>query len=476
MNVGKNILNILFVFFLSIPSFCFADTFIFQKNLSIGTNSPDVLKLQQILNSDPETKIADAGIGSSGKETSYFGNLTRLAVIKFQNKYEKDILSPAGLSFGTGFVGSLTRNKLNGFILPAGNVSENTQENNDFFNVASSSNVSVGDNSILLNNVSSGVVSPEALFPAVKPTDVILTSLSNAFIAPGDVLTVKGKGFLSQNVLHIGNSYSVSFSEQNGNFSLKTPVLAKGLYEVWVENANGSSRDISSQYINISDSSLSRPILTSSYPLNVSTNSKVTLVGTNFDPSNNTINSNLGTLRGIPSSNGKITFSISDFPDAKKVHDKDLSNGLVVTYSVSNSYGQSANFGRFSFSSTVADSSKNIFTSTFSFLKKAAEKFFGITPAFAQSARTFDGGTIQVIVRQCYCSGGTEIKFKSYVDSGTYTYLYEPGATQLYENYDVYSSGNYFLDTHFPGGVCQYGAYCAQSDVPDGTLTQIGTS
>ena len=76
-------------------------------------NSDDVQYLQIILNSDPDTRIAASGWGSPGYESIHFGNLTRLAVIKFQEKYASEILTPLGLTHGTGIAGRSTINKLN---------------------------------------------------------------------------------------------------------------------------------------------------------------------------------------------------------------------------------------------------------------------------------------------------------------------------------------------------------------------------
>lgn len=67
----------------------------------------EVRCLQQFL------KSQGADIYPEGLVTGYFGNLTRAAVIKFQEKYASEILVPLGLSRGTGFVGPSTRAKIN---------------------------------------------------------------------------------------------------------------------------------------------------------------------------------------------------------------------------------------------------------------------------------------------------------------------------------------------------------------------------
>ncbi|MFA6252225.1 MAG: peptidoglycan-binding protein [Candidatus Paceibacterota bacterium] len=87
--------------------------FRFSSNLALGSRGEEVKYLQRFLNSDPDTKVAYTGYGSSGWETTYFGYSTRAAVIRFQNKYANEILYPIGRTRGTGFWGFLSIAKAN---------------------------------------------------------------------------------------------------------------------------------------------------------------------------------------------------------------------------------------------------------------------------------------------------------------------------------------------------------------------------
>lgn len=84
----------------------------FSQTLRLDSTGEEVKKLQEFLNSDPDTRLAESGIGSPGNESDYFGRRTEDAVRKFQTKYGI-VQSGAPDSTGYGLVGPKTRAKLN---------------------------------------------------------------------------------------------------------------------------------------------------------------------------------------------------------------------------------------------------------------------------------------------------------------------------------------------------------------------------
>ncbi|MDO8517769.1 MAG: peptidoglycan-binding domain-containing protein [bacterium] len=74
---------------------------VLTRDLKLGSTGADVMSLQQFLNSSATTQVASAGAGSPGSESTYFGGLTKAAVMKFQ---AANNVSPIA-----GYVGSITR-------------------------------------------------------------------------------------------------------------------------------------------------------------------------------------------------------------------------------------------------------------------------------------------------------------------------------------------------------------------------------
>jgi hypothetical protein len=86
-------------------------TNIIENNLYYGTtNSKEVQLLQKFLKDQGKT------IYPEGLVTGNFYDLTKNAVIRFQEAHYEKILQPLGLSQGTGYVGEKTREVINSFL------------------------------------------------------------------------------------------------------------------------------------------------------------------------------------------------------------------------------------------------------------------------------------------------------------------------------------------------------------------------
>lgn len=81
-------------------------SFQLKSNLRTGSQGVEVQELQKCLARFPD-------IYPEGTVSGYFGQLTKTAIIDFQEKYASEILTPFGLKQGTGEVRAKTREKLN---------------------------------------------------------------------------------------------------------------------------------------------------------------------------------------------------------------------------------------------------------------------------------------------------------------------------------------------------------------------------
>lgn len=91
--------------------------FKFKSTLSVGSKGEEVKELQKCLAKYPDI-YPDADL------SGVFGAKTKIAVIKFQEKYKKEILEPSGITKGTGDVKQATRTKLNELCLAPSQTSQ----------------------------------------------------------------------------------------------------------------------------------------------------------------------------------------------------------------------------------------------------------------------------------------------------------------------------------------------------------------
>ncbi len=86
------------------PPWCYT----FNRNLKFGDGGNSVANLQIAL-----SKEGFYTLQANGQGSGTFDENTASAVVQFQEKYAAEVLTPSGLGHGTGYVGQLTRAKLN---------------------------------------------------------------------------------------------------------------------------------------------------------------------------------------------------------------------------------------------------------------------------------------------------------------------------------------------------------------------------
>jgi peptidoglycan hydrolase-like protein with peptidoglycan-binding domain len=302
----------------------------FTRNLSLGSTGDDVKQLQIFLNSDPITTVSSDGPGSKGQETTFFGQKTANAVTRFQEKYKKDVLLPAGLILGTGYVGNMTRNKLNSLF------SSITLNSTDAFKT---------ENIGILN----GVLSQKQAFTAVFPNEIDVFGTSHTKVKAGDLLSLVGYGFDLDTVINIGNSSVImAKATSSTEVTIKIPELAYGKYDLWASNSKGSSKINTPVSITVDSVSDKRPSISSVSPSIARDGDTITVKADTFDPTGNKIYSSLGTIGSLPSFDGHtITFRVNQLPNATKFFENDKINQFAVTFGIGTEQGLSINYGYF---------------------------------------------------------------------------------------------------------------------------------
>lgn len=214
----------------------------FTVNLSFGSQNSQVALLQQILNQDPDTRIANTGPGSLGNETNYFGALTKTAVIQFQEKYAREVLMPVGLTQGNGYVGSYTRAKLNA--LSAKTVSTSST-------VVPTATVPAITTSI----PQIPLAIPPATSSAATEQLPNITSISGTAFHPGDILGITGTGFTTPFSLFVGKTeYKNPSVDSAGTISVKVPT-EDAVLMIWIQTAVSDSRMYQPLFIVVTEKS-----------------------------------------------------------------------------------------------------------------------------------------------------------------------------------------------------------------------------
>ena len=333
------------------------------RNLKVGAEGADVKVLQQILNKNKVTRIADTGPGSPGQESEYFGKKTTAAMIRFQDLYKKEVLTPAGLTKGTGFVGSYSRAKLKTLCLGATSSKKK-------------STVATGGNPTWETNTTPEMTPAEATLPenfmddanrvAQKPNVFVpmkitkpwvgdgnfptpeIAMVSEIIMNPGDTFTIYGVGFTGDtpNTLHFGTTkYSIKNLgvDETGVITFTVPSdVPRGRHFLRVSNRKGESG--SDVFVVVPTPGRPGPTVKLSTPKAGKTGGVVTMYGTGFATTWNDILFPTAVVKGVASRDGKtLSFVIpqDDFeltPESAKIMPD-----IESTFSVVNDYGISDN-------------------------------------------------------------------------------------------------------------------------------------
>lgn len=282
-------------------------TFFFIRDLKEGSVGDDVKELQKLLNKDPETRIPGTGIGSYGQESTYFGKITKDAVVRFQNKYQTDVLRPVVLTQGTGNVGLWTRLKLNQILINA-QIAQTPPQTDTTVSENDTETIISPETDVISSNPSVNTVNFLALTNSSK--DLSLSSLSKYAGKAGSTITLSGTGFAKENTVRFGTQKIEKTPSLRGkDIKLTIPDSIKpGRYDISVTSGGKTSN---SMPFMVTIPNAVAPVVTEIVPKEARFDQKIEVFGQNFTKTDNIVASHLGIIKNISSVDGKaLSFSI----------------------------------------------------------------------------------------------------------------------------------------------------------------------
>ncbi len=322
----------------------------FSEGLRYGVRHAEVALLQKILNTDRETQIASTGAGSPGNETYYFGPATKRALIKFQEKHRDEILTPWGLSRGTGFLGEKTRAKLKTLINKA-----NVADTEGFFLTKQSPKETGGavfvpkiDEKTTKNSSNEGILPSK--IPATSFENKVFVMFPSQYSGKsGTEISISGAGFTPKdNIVSFGAHEITGIPSWNGaNLSVKVPEIPKGIYSLLVKNTQGESGKYA--FFVVTDGVTPEPKIGGIMPEQALLGSNVVVRGSGFTKTGNMVRTSAEVLENIPSPDGTtLSFRVGGktfedmTPEARAMMKKN-GKGFPVWVYVVNENGVSKN-------------------------------------------------------------------------------------------------------------------------------------
>ncbi len=301
-----------------------------SRNLYVGIRGEDVRTLQQVLNANVQTRVALSGDGAPGLETTYFGLKTKNAVMRFQELYRNEVLTPAGLVSGSGFVGIFSRAKLSALCmvavapvsLPLATTTATTTLVTTPTKIVATTTATSSQSLSTMTNLDYGIFS----------TDKLVFMFPSFYSAiPGKTIAIYGGGFKGeQNVVHL-DSYAIAntFFDKMGTLSFVVPSdVPRGKHAIWISNSKGETNK---SFFIVTDPKIPAPKITDFTPKEGPLGTIVIVTGEGFTPQTNEVAGGDGLQQGIASSDGKtlkfpvtvnipgVSFTSADLPADMRV-------------------------------------------------------------------------------------------------------------------------------------------------------------
>jgi hypothetical protein len=495
-----------------------AQGFRFENDLKLGMTHPDVLGLQEILNSDNRTVVSLDGFGSAGNETDYFGEKTKQAVINFQELYAREILTPNNLYAGTGFVGPSTRNKLNAILTEKENQNENNETQSSNNNYVSTNNTN-NDSELKQEkkrkeaeataDETHSVFTESSLNTSATDTDrPILTDVTPLIIkSPTQTITITGSKFgTADNVIYgtlgeirgvtSANGTSLSFKLSDfSSFEEAKSYYAGGTINIYMRVANqyGYSAEMAKvsykfpgQTVNQSSFQTVNTTQTNSSGQNQNNSSNSNSNSNNSNTSSESSSSNMSDPLGVTQSISQTDRMIRAYSPQgtliRLIGGEELFN-TVYSFSPSGMLlggGSSSGSGD---SESSGGSSAGGLGALFGG-GGGSSSGGGSTGGSSSSGGgnvDFFGGSITQVT-YCTCSGGILLAIQDKVTNGTKQLFFQYGLSTLHANYNIYTTNvNVIGGFYQSGGSCQIyaGTSCTTEGSYQGiidTIRGVGTS
>lgn len=297
---------------------------VFTINLTVGDEKLEVKRLQEALNADPRTRIASSGPGSPGFETTYFGTLTANAVTRFQELYASEILTPVGLSRGSGYFGPSTRAKMNALLktgvqsavaetpstttedtttLNIGSITEDFDDG-ESLDFSGLTGVSSGE---ILDTVTVGGTEPDVLTPIPAyeiSKDFSVGKASSYAGSPGESITIDGIKLTNSTKIHFGDHTITGIANIAGtSLTFVVPNVTKGPYFLTFTSGFGEEA-LRVMDFTVTLENATAPEMYSISPAIGPNGTTITIYGSGFTATNNQVEFGRSVVKGLPSPDG----------------------------------------------------------------------------------------------------------------------------------------------------------------------------